>query len=113
VTAGSSFLQLSARDRDTSAVDELNDNAFVLVLLCRNRFGTAFGLLRGSYPRHGPAGDLHAAVTGVAIHADEANRPSTTSSPATATTPDTPRHGRKRPAGVRHTGSMLRSVLAA
>jgi len=60
-----------ARIGDIIAVPA-RDNAYhFVVLVCRNRFGTAFGLFRGCHPLRIPPADLASAATGVAIYSGE------------------------------------------
>jgi len=44
---------------------------YLVVLGCRNGFGTAFGLIRGRCPQRHPLHDFDTAATGVAVYSEE------------------------------------------
>ncbi|WP_328421055.1 hypothetical protein OG470_04485 [Micromonospora sp. NBC_00389] len=60
-----------ARIGDIIAVATGNHDYHLVVLVCRNRFGTAFGLIRGRYPLRNPTAGLTAAATGIVRYCDE------------------------------------------
>ncbi|MEJ3748634.1 hypothetical protein WEI85_35805 [Actinomycetes bacterium KLBMP 9797] len=60
-----------ARVGDIISVPAGRLDQHLVVILCRNRFGTAFGLIRGRYPLRRPATELDAAATGIAVYCDE------------------------------------------
>jgi hypothetical protein len=43
----------------------------LVVLLCRNRIGTAFGLFRGAFPAQAAPADLRTHATGTAVYSEE------------------------------------------
>jgi hypothetical protein len=60
-----------ARIGDIIAVPTGDHAYHLVVLVCRNSFGTAFGLFRGRHPLRIPPANLAAAATGVAIYSAE------------------------------------------
>jgi hypothetical protein len=56
---------------DLIAVPTGDQDYHLVVLVCRNSFGTAFGLVRGRYPLRTPPANLAAAATGIAIYSTE------------------------------------------
>ncbi|SBT65651.1 hypothetical protein GA0070622_2652 [Micromonospora sediminicola] len=60
-----------ARIGDIIAVPTDNHHYHLVVLVCRNRFGAAFGLIRGRYPLRNPPAGLTAAATGIVRYCDE------------------------------------------
>jgi hypothetical protein len=60
-----------ARTGDIIAVPTGNHDYHLVVFVCRNRFGAAFGLIRGRYPLRNPTASLAAAATGIVRYCDE------------------------------------------
>jgi hypothetical protein len=60
-----------ARIGDIIAVSTADDDYHLVVLVCRNRFGAGFGVIRGRYPLRTPSGDLAYAATGIVRYSDE------------------------------------------
>ncbi|MEU9829336.1 hypothetical protein [Micromonospora chersina] len=60
-----------ARIGDIIAMPTGNHDYHLVVLVCRNRFGAAFGLIRGRYPLRNPTVGLTAAAAGIVRYCDE------------------------------------------